>query len=174
MSENVGKYCISQEDFDLALAISDAVKNTEKHNEITSTGNAEVCVFSNELPYQDIFLKGKIDWINWEKKVILDLKTTSKTLDNGYIVRSIIKENMYNIQQAMYEMLLDHNGFSGFEFIFEFVETKPPHGVRFFKISSESALKSKQELDLKIALLQQCMLHNAWTSYSEELNVIDI
>jgi hypothetical protein len=174
LEENVGKYCVDQKDYDLALAISDSVKNTERHAELTSSGHAEVCVFSHELPYEDIYLKGKIDWINFDKKIILDLKTTSQSLDNEYVVKNIIKDLLYDVQQAMYEMLLDHNGLANFEFIFEFVESKAPHGVRFIKISPTGIKKAKDKLDVAIALLQHCTTHNMWTAYPEEIKVIDV
>lgn len=174
LEENVGKYCVDQKDYDLALAISDSVKNTETHAELTKSGNAEVCVFSHELPYEDIYLKGKMDWINFDKKIIVDLKTTSQSLDNDYVVKNIIRDLLYDVQQAMYQMLLDHNGLGNYEFIFEFVESKAPHGVRFVKISPAGIKKAKDQLDIGIALLQHCITHNMWTSYTEEIKVIDV
>jgi len=174
LEENVGKYCVEQKDYDLALAMSDSVRNTENHNELTNSGNAEVCVFSHELPYEDIYLKGKMDWINFDKKIIVDLKSTSQSINDDYTIKNIIKDSFYDIQQVMYQMLLDHNGLANYEFVFEFVESKAPHGVRFVKISPPSVKKAKHNLDASIALLQHCITHNMWISYTEEIKVIDV
>jgi hypothetical protein len=174
LEENVGSYCVQQNDYDTALAMSDAVKNTETFTELTKSGDAEVCVFSKELPYEDIYLKGKLDWVNWDKKVIVDLKTTSQSIDNDYVLKNLIRDNLYDIQQAYYIMLLDHNGFADFDFVFAFVESKPPHGVKFVKINKDGLAKANGRLATTLALLQHCITQNIWTAYQDEVKTIDV
>jgi hypothetical protein len=83
-------------------------------------------------------------------------------------------DNKYNIQAAMYLMLLEHNDLAGFRFIFIFVEKDAPHGVRCFEISEESLKKSKERMILAIENIQHCVSFDNWFGYDTKTTVIDI
>lgn len=172
--ENAGKIIVNAEEFDLIMAMADNVRNHSIFLDVTNKGDAEVSVFSDILPYKDVKLKGRMDWVNWEQKVILDLKTTNANLSNMYEVKNVILDNMYAVQNAMYTMLLEHNNYADFRFIFIMVEKNPPHGVRCFEISVNSLKKAKEKMLLAIAQIQHCVDHDMWIGYEQNSTIIDV
>jgi hypothetical protein len=172
--ENAGKIIINDEEFDLIASMADKVREHPIFMDVTSKGDAEVSVFSDVLPYKDIKLKGRMDWVNWEKGIILDLKTTNANLSNMYEVKNVILDNLYAIQNAMYMLLLEHNGIENLRFIFIMVEKNPPHGVRCFEISVNSLKKAREKMLIAIAQIQYCVDHEIWAGYEIESTIIDV
>lgn len=174
VEDNAGKIIINDEEFDSVSSMADKVRQHPIFIDVTSKGDAEVSVFSDVLPYEDVKLKGRMDWVNWEQRIILDLKTTNANLSNMYEVKNVILDNMYAIQNAMYVMLLEHNGHPDFRFIFIMVEKNPPHGVRCFEISVNSLKKSREKMLLAIAQIQHCVEHGMWMGYDTNSTIIDV
>lgn len=171
---NAGKIIVNEKDFGLATSMAEKVRMHPMFLEMCSSGDAEVSVFSNELPYEDIVLKGRMDWVNWEKKVIVDLKTTNACLADMFSVKNVIYDNYYHMQAAMYLMLLEHNNLSGFRFVFVMVEKDAPHGVRCFEISEQSLKKARERLMLAIENIQHCISFDNWAGYDTKSTIIDI
>ena len=172
--DNAGKIVVNDDEFDLISSMADKVRQHPIFMDVTSKGDAEVSVFSDVLPYNDIKLKGRMDWVNWEQGIILDLKTTNANLSNMYEVKNVILDNLYAIQNAMYLLLLEHNGVENLRFIFVMVEKNPPHGVRCFEISANSLKKSREKLLLAIAQIQHCVDHEMWSGYETNSTIIDV
>jgi hypothetical protein len=171
---NAGKLIVNEKDYSLAMEMSEKVRSHPMFIDVCSSGDAEVSAFSDELPFQDIVLKGRMDWINWDKKIVMDLKTTNACLADMFSVKNVIYDNKYNIQAAMYLMLLEHNNLEGFRFIFIFVEKDAPHGVRCFEISEESLKKARERMMLAIENLQHCISFDNWFGYDTKSTIIDI
>jgi hypothetical protein len=172
--DNAGKLIVNEKEMALALEMSEKVRSHPTFIDVCSSGDAEVSAFSDVLPYSDIVLKGRMDWINWDKKIVMDLKTTNASLADMFSVKNVMYDNKYNIQAAMYLMLLEHNDLAGFRFIFIFVEKDAPHGVRCFEISEESLKKSKERMILAIENIQHCVSFDNWFGYDTKTTVIDI
>lgn len=172
--ENAGKVILNNEEHELCLGMAEAVRSHSTFYQGCNKGDAEVAVFSDVLPFKDIKIKGKLDWVNWDEKCVFDLKTTNACLKNMYSVKNVIDDNMYHLQAAMYLTLLAHNGFEGFRFIFIFVEKEAPYGVRAFEISEKTLKRQMELLNINLANMQMCVDHDMWPSYEDNITTIDI
>lgn len=172
--DNAGKIVVNDDEFDLITNMADSVRQHPIFLSTTRSGDAEVSAFSDVLPYNDIKLKGRMDWVNWDDKIVMDLKTTNANLSNMYEVKNVINDNFYHIQNAMYLMLLEHNEIQNFRFIFILVEKSAPHGVKCFEISENSLKKAKEKMMFAISNIQHCVDHDAWFGYCQDSIVIDV
>lgn len=172
--ENAGKIIIDQEQHGLCLDMAESVRSHPFFYEYCQHGDAEVSAFADMLPYENVRLKGRMDFVNWERKVVIDLKTTNLNLTEMYKVKNLFKDDMFYMQAAMYIYLLKKNGFSGFTFFFILVEKEPPHGVKVFQISDNYIIREIKNIELAVAQMEHCIQHDAWTSYDTNPVVLDI
>lgn len=172
--ENAGKIILSQDENALCLDMAEQVRSHPMFYQFCTKGDAEVSVFSDVLPFENIRLKGRLDWVNWDAKCVFDLKTTNASLSEMYKVKNVFLDNMYHMQAAYYLTLLQHNGFDGFRFFFIMVEKEAPHGVRVFEVSEKSIKRQMELINLALAKLEHCVQHDAWVSYETDSTIIDI
>ena len=85
---------------------------------------------------QDLKFKGKLDAEN--KDCIVDFKTTYKNVSKYHVAKSLIFDECYHMQLAIYGSLKAQNenkNFDAYDYKIIFFETEPPYDVKMYHIS---------------------------------------
>lgn len=171
---NIGKILLTQDDYERCLGMAEAVRSNPTFIELTQQGEPEYSVTA-ETVLEGIKVKGRIDWIDFKNRVMLDLKSIGELASFRAINKTIHKRG-YDIQNAMYNQLLSALiADSDFKFVFIFVESNKPHGVRFVEINKSNLwFETMPRLANAFVALKQAQDTGNYHSYSNKINVIDI
>lgn len=171
---NVGKILLTQDDYDRCLGMAEAVRGNPTFIELTKCGEPEYSVTA-ETAIEGIKVKGRMDWIDFKNRTILDLKSIGELASFRNINKTIHKRG-YDIQNAMYNQLLTALiADSDFRFVFIFCESNKPHGVRFVEINKSSLwFETMPRLSQAFASLKQAYDSGNYHNYSNKISVIDI
>jgi len=170
-----GKMIVKQEELDRANDIADTVRACHEFPMVYST---EVAVFGD---IGDVSIKGMIDIVPEEGNALYDLKTTANLESLDELQRTILNRG-YHWQAALYLDLWNAaTGETRDEFVFIFVETKPPYETAFVKLSgnfidlgrSGAGHKYPGYLDA-IQKWKECVRHDDWPRRVEGMQTIDI
>ncbi len=172
--DNGNKICLAQDQYDQCISMAEAVRNTPTFIKYTAVGNPEVSIVADTM-YDNVTAKGRLDWVNHEQHVILDLKTTSE-IANNYGIKKAIKKSGYDVQALYYIHLMKAlRPDTEYRFVFCFVEKEPPHGVRFVEIIPSDLLFSVMpKVSDAFKTLSKCLTDNVWPSYADGITYIDI
>jgi exodeoxyribonuclease VIII len=170
---NLGnKIAIAQEDFERCIDMSDVVRNNPLFIKYTASGNPEASLTA-DTSFENIKVKGRLDWLNYKDGIILDLKTIGDVADIHNIKKTLYKG--YAMQSLFYLSLMEsYDPSKNYEFIFCFVEKEPPHGVRFIKINPSSLLNYSNILESTLRNFNECIKNNVFPAYDNIVEVIDI
>lgn len=168
--ENSNKILLSEEDYERCISMADSVRSVSKFREWTRSGEAEVSFFSKTSYGIDV--KGRLDWVNFDAGIALDLKTLGKEASE-HEIRKTIKNRAYDFQNGFYDNFLKSAyPEKNFKFVFIFVESLEPHGVRFVTIDHGHMLNVDATIDLCLRDLKRAQDSGIYSSYSEDVNVI--
>lgn len=134
---------------------------------LCTDGEAEksILVKANLVDDTSVLIKLKPDLINWKKKVIIDLKTTSDASALGF--PKYAGEFDYHIQAALYTDIIEMitgDGMS-WQFIFVAQEKKKPFAFNMFEASPQFLGQGRYEYQQLIKLWQWCKWNNKWPGY---------
>jgi exodeoxyribonuclease VIII len=170
-----GKMIVKQEEWDRANDISDTVRSCHEFPMVYST---EVAVFSD---IGDVSIKGMIDIVPEDGNALYDLKTTANIESLDELQRTILSRG-YHWQAALYLDLWNAaTGETRDEFVFIFVETKPPYETAFVRLSSDfinlgrsgAGHKYPGYLDA-VRKWKECVRTDHWPKRVENIQTIDI
>jgi len=119
-----GKQIIDQETWNFAQNMANAITD-DSNCALLFPENLvkEHCVLGHEIEGQAV--KGKLDAIDHERKLIIDLKTTGLAFDDDAFKRYATSQN-FLIQSAFYLDLMRMETSEEYTFVFLCVQTKPP------------------------------------------------
>lgn len=170
--ENAGKLCLSEDDYSKCIGMSEAVRSIPLFRTLTQYGSPEVSIFADYDPVTKV--KGRLDWFNDTANFVLDLKTLGKEA-NEYNIKNAIKDRGYDFQAAYYMQLLNAvYPDKVFRFIFVFVESSAPHGVRFVEISPLRLLDKVNDIETCLRQLNAAKASGIWAGYKSEIVTLDI
>ena len=170
--ENGNKILLSEEDYAKCIGMAEAVRNTAKFMDWTRLGEPEVSFFSKTSYGIDV--KGRLDWVNFDAGIALDLKTLGKEASE-HEIRKTIKSRSYDFQNGFYDNFLKSAyPDKHFKFVFIFVESLEPHGVRFVSIDHGHMLNVDATIDICLRELKKAQDSGIYSSYNEDVNVITI
>jgi len=172
--ENGNKISLTPDHYEQCISMTEAVRNSPTFIKYTETGNPEVSIVA-DTAFDNVKAKGRLDWVNHEHRVILDLKTTSETANN-YGIKKAIKKSGYDIQALYYIHLMKAlHPDTEYRFVFCFVEKEAPHGVRFIEIiPSDLLFNCMPKVTDAFKSLSKCLTNNVWPSYADGITYIDI
>ena len=174
VADNGNKIALTQDQYAQCIGMAEAVRSSPSFLKYTAVGNPEVTITADTL-YDNVKAKGRLDWVNHEERVIIDLKTTSETA-NIYGIKSAIRKGGYDIQ-ALYYIYLMKALKPDFEyrFVFCFVEKEAPYGVRLVEIiPSDLLFNVLPKVNASLETLSECLTNNVWPSYKDGITYIDI
>jgi PDDEXK-like domain of unknown function (DUF3799) len=170
---NLGnKLPLSQEDYERCIDMAEAVRSNPLFIKYATDGNPEVSLTAN-TSFENVKVKGRLDWLDYKAGTILDLKTIGDVADVHAIKKTLYKG--YAMQCLFYLSLMQsYDPSKNYEFVFCFVEKEPPYGVRFVKINPASLLNYANLLESTLRNLNDCIDKNVFPAYDNVVEVIDI
>ena len=161
---NLGKDMVTQDELDLVLCISDAVRAHPLMREHSAVGFAEVSVWARD-PETEVLCKGRLDWLTGDG-LILDLKTTEDAGQDAF-ARSVANYK-YDLQAAQYLSLLADAGRAARGFMFVAAEKSPPFGVAVYTLYREDIEQAVAERRALLHRFAQCLRDDDWPCYNSE------
>jgi len=127
---------LSPVQFESLLKMHQAVINhkVSRITKLYEKGEYETSIFTED-PGTGIRIKGRFDFLNKEKGVFVDFKTTRDPSPRG--IKGTIYRLQYHVQAACYKAILDKEIGGDFRCIFAFVGSKPPHLCNYVEITGE-------------------------------------
>jgi exodeoxyribonuclease VIII len=133
-AREVKRELLNLSDYEKIAAMSMAVQNYEPARGLLSGGVAEV---SGYYSLGDIDLKVRPDYINHEKRVIVDLKT-SRDASLQSFTRDFKWNFHYDLSAAMYLDGVKKITGNDYEYYFVVVEKEAPYSIAVYKLSEDS------------------------------------
>jgi len=168
MKCNENKTAIKKSQYEMIKIMT---SNVFKHPDLVAHKLLEMGSFSEvERPLfgtiRGLKMKGKADLIHWDRRLIVDIKTTKEKTMEGFI-RSVGKY-MYYVQEVIYTTLatIEYNNITGeniqnFNFVFVGVQNTAPHHVYVYSIpriaftqTGTSDFKNAKEITKR--LIEKC------------------
>lgn len=174
IESNSNKMCLTQKEFNTAMACYDSVKHNNYFKAVSSSQDE---VFFEAGGCTELFgskIKGRVDLFNKSKNIVLDIKTCSKipTVDN---IRSAIYQNKYHMQAFFYKSIVDSVYDCNPKFVFLFVDKKNFNAVGLAEVGREFFNRAEDELNRALCRFENCKASGIWPSlpHSEEPFIVD-
>lgn len=174
MADNAGAIIVSEDE---AIRLEGMKRSAQGHVEVRklldNMNNKELSLFSYD---EGVLCKGRFDMLSGT--TIVDWKTTEDA--SAKAASYAIRDFRYDLQDSFYSSLARKCGVEVREFVFVFIEKKPPHGIAMYRISARSLEKVDNE---RKALLKRFKEVNEtynglawqdWPCYSEEVSDLEI
>ena len=169
--ENAGKIVLPKDDYENCIGMAESLRSIPLFNTLTQYGKPEVSIFADYNATTRV--KGRLDWVNDTANFALDLKTIGKEASERNIMKAI-RERGYDFQNAYYGELLKA-GYKDrtFRFIFIFIESFAPYGVRFVEINPLNLLNKVNDIETCIRQLEAAKASGVWTGYESKIVTLD-
>jgi hypothetical protein len=164
---NEGRIIFKPAEIDIAVQISDAVRRHPLVQPYLVDGVFEQPVFWTD-PDTGIACKAKPDWMQPERRVLVDLKTTQSIHARRFGAQAA--SFGYHLQCAMYAMGIEGAlGWKPAKVCIIAVESKPPYDVAIFEIDRETLMLAEVEVKELLMQLKACRTADSWPGrYIEE------
>lgn len=161
---------IKSADLERAQAAAEAIKN--QLPEVFVEGAAE-----QTLIWRDglAWCRARPDWMIREANLIYDLKITGVNMSprENALNRHIFAE-WFDLTVAHYaDGYLALFGEELIDYVFVFVENRPPFSIRAFKLSGQALEMGRRKLEAARAWWKSCMTKNHWPGMTLELEIAD-
>ena len=160
LKEHEGKEVVSQDDLDVAQAISHAVKSHKLGSEMLM-GKSEVSIVWED-PLTGLVCKARADIFSPSGGYLSDLKTTK---DASRFEVSMANFH-YDRQAAFYMDGFNSFGFGIDSFNFVAVETLPPYGVRAAPTQLVTIANGRAKYRAALKAISACRKTQRWPGYS--------
>lgn len=166
-SENVGKLLLKQDDLkDFPYMYRHLLEHPEYSN-IFESENIEIEKMI-EFNYRGIECRSKIDLINHDLGLIIDLKT----INSCERAENEVKYN-YNRQGAFYKLAVQNEYGIDYDVVFVFVEKSYPHLCKFIGFSNDTIEKGKIEYDRILdKWIEYISNPNAYIGYNSNIIIV--
>lgn len=124
-------------------------------------GLSEVSMFALD---GGVWLRGRLDRISADQRIIFDLKTTSGSAEPSDFCRKIVPLG-YDIQAAMYRRLVRLTCDTDAAFMWVVVEDDEPYGVSVVGCDPGFVQIGDRKLDICIKTWARCLKSGAWPGY---------
>ncbi len=162
-----GKTPLKDADYQIIQAMTASVHNHQSAIDLLSDGEAELSGFWDD-PDLGTRCKLRMDWINKEQRVIVDLKSCQDVRPGPF--HRAAYDFGYQVQAAMYLYgLTQITGIKHEDFYFICVEKKPPHGVQVYRASERFISFGLRDFQRALALYTHCKEAKTWPGYDDEI-----
>lgn len=175
VENNEGKQMVKEEDFE---TIKEMDKSLKAHPRVASLlkmneGEAESAFFFENLN-EGVKCRVKTDFINVNRGIILDLKTTEDASPAGF-QRSAYKYR-YHVQSAYYlDGLKNFDDYSHTKsFVFLAIEKEPPYAVAVYLASKDFVNAGREAYLEDLKKYKEALKTNVWEGYSNDAMILDL
>jgi exodeoxyribonuclease VIII len=152
---------VTQDQYEHALNIKNAVYNHEKASVLLQQGQAEMSIFGK---IENFDAKCRVDFLNTKHNVIVDLKTTNSAAPDEFA--KSVWNYRYHVQAAFYMDLTKAE-----RFFFIAVDKEKPFNVELYELDAEAIERGRQEYKKDIQTLQKCLDTGNWHGYTEDKKI---
>ncbi len=152
LDDNEGKEVISQDDYDKAMQMSEAIRSHARASELLSCGMAEMAYFWTDERTQET-CKAKADYVHGD--IIVDLKTTASASKADFM-RSVAQYK-YHWQDAWYS-----NGIGAERFVFVAIEKNAPYIIECYELKEVAKQLGWRQIN---KALDKWLMHRDFCEY---------
>jgi len=166
-----GMRMLTQEQYDAARNVRDAVYANRMAANLLCGGKAERSVYWNEVvDGAEVLCKCRPDYLR-EDGICVDLKTTEDTRSDHFI-RSVVNYR-YHVQAAWYERGIGEVLPAARDFVFLAVEKEPPYGTGIFTLPDDFIDVGNYAAMADLRTFARCKAADHWPCYAEEVQVLE-
>lgn len=161
------KYVIDVEQFNQIKAMKKRLYSHIYARNLLKKGVAEQSFFVEATTFEDLPINIKIrpDYIKENKRIVVDLKTTSDASELGF--QKNAAQYDYHIQAALYADIMEQ--YKGdkmpWSFIFIAQEKTSPYAFGIYEASNQFISQGRYEYEQLIMLYQRCKDKDKWPGY---------
>lgn len=165
-----GKEVISEDDYKVILAMSDAI-DEDPFARTFLTGITETPYFWTDKETGEP-LKVRVDCIaEYEgKKYIVDYKTTDSCADGHF--ESSVRKFGYKFQAGMYREGVFQNTFDDYGFAFVAQEKKAPYACRVYVCNEDFLIEGYEQFRKALSIFHWCNVNGCWYGYEGSESMI--
>jgi len=166
------KEIISLSDYNYCLLIRDKVRSHPTASVLLASGYAEQTFLFDE-PISGAPAKIRMDWLNLQNGVIVDIKTTEDASPRGF-ARSVEKYR-YHVQDAFYsDGLYQAEGIQIDGFVFIAVEKQQPHNIGVYVLPAGGTQKGRELYQDNCVTYAECLQSGIWPGYSDKIEELKL
>lgn len=158
-ADHADKEILKLDEYQLALAMRDAVEKHPRAMELLAGGRAEV-----SLKWTDektgLECKGRVDWVDVSRRIFVDLKTAADIEASKFAANAA--RLGYHGQLAMYRRGLEAVHGATFDGYIIAVENKAPFDVAVFRYDEDVMYTADCEVGELLGRVAQCRRSNEW------------
>lgn len=168
--QNAARTILKEDEYDLCIAMSDAVERCPAAQAYLAAGQAEQTLLWTD-PTTGLPCKGRIDWVSSSKPAIVDIKTTNDVSPNRF--GTTAARMGYHIQGAWYQAGYAAVTGKVLPVVTIAVEVEPPHDVAVYLLDDDALYAGEQEWMRLIADVASCTVADRWPGRFAEEQVLD-
>ena len=169
---NEGKIILDPEEYDLCMAMRDAVHRHPLAKRLFNGGHSEQTFFAVDEGTGEI-VKCRTDYINIGGGIIVDLKTTEDASPKGF-GRSA-GNFRYDLQAPWYKDVVQAAvGETLPVFAFVAVEKKPPYAIGVYYVDEATEQRARYCARRDFMKILECRARNHWPDYAEAAEALQI
>ena len=169
-----GKVPLLAKQYDSVMSMVEVANKSLSESELglkVEWGEPELTYIWQEQP-DDLYCRIRTDWINTERTIILDYKTTSKLAEPEDFSR-VITQNGLDIQDAFYRRGVSEIEGTTPDFIFMVQEVDPPYLCSFIELDLQFQEMGKEKVKRGLHLWRECIKSGVWPSYSNRIYTVE-
>jgi len=128
--DNIGNTILTKDDYTSLIGMRNRLFSSHECMDLLSSGEAELPQVWRDEDI-DVLCKCKADYWNKDKKILVDIKTTTDASPSGF--KLSVKKYSYDRQSAYYS-----DGFNADRFIFIVIEKTAPYNMGIYECSGET------------------------------------
>ena len=172
-AQEKNQYLLAHQEQANIESMRNAIFEHPQAKELLQYGKKELSGYWYDPMVKDILCKLRLDWLNTEQRVIVDLKSTTdarpgpwgkKAYDLGYGIQAAWY--LYGLTQIT---KVEHE-----DFYFVAVEKEPPFGVIVYKATNDLIQDGLVRCNQILGIYERCMKENSWPCYPIEMNNLDL
>ena len=165
-AEASGRMAITTSEYDLAMAMADAVRAHPAAADLLSQGEAESSWWWTD-PETDLRCKVRPDWLNKSGQYLIDLKTCQDATPRGF-ARAALSLG-YHLQQQHYLQ-----AFPDCKFYFIAAEKTYPYQVGVYELDEDARLRGQELWQKLMTKLAKCRATGIWPGLSASIETIEL
>ena len=122
---------------------------------------------------ENAWFRARLDWLQNDKKIIIDYKTTESANPDDFINRSIIQTG-YDVQAAFYLRLLKELTGVEAKFIWMVQENTAPYACSFVSMGEQMLDYASRKVTHAMQLWRGCIGTDTWPSYDKQVHYADM
>lgn len=166
-----GRLLVTQEQYDRACRMRDAVRRHPGAQRLLEAGRAEVSLFWRDAQF-DVPCKMRADWLR-DDGGIVDVKTTTNAAEEDF--GRAVANYLYHVQAAHYLSGAEHllHRTPPF-FAFVALENEPPYGVATYVMQPNQILAGARLMERALVRYQQALARNWWPGYYDTIEALQM